>query len=52
MCLLNYTADGDFRVCVPMSDVIDGQIDESVKMLLDIGGKVAQRDPISCRMNR
>jgi len=35
-----------------MSDVIDGQIDESVKMLLDVGGKVAQRDPINCRMNR
>ncbi len=27
-----------------MSDVINGQVDEGVKMLLDIGGEVAQRD--------
>ena len=40
--LLNYTADGEFRICVPMSDVIDGQFDEGVKMLLDIGSERAK----------
>jgi hypothetical protein len=34
-----------------MSDVIDGQVDEGVKMLLDIGGEVAQRDR-AVEMNR
>ena len=34
-----------------MSDVIHGQVDEGVKMLLDIGGKVAQRD-IIVEMNK
>jgi hypothetical protein len=34
-----------------MSDVIDGQVDEGVKMLLDIGGEVAQRD-LTVEMNR
>ena len=28
-----------------MSDVIHGQVDEGVKILLDIGGELAQRDP-------
>jgi hypothetical protein len=45
--LLSYTADGELRICIPMSDVIHGQVDEGVKMLLDIGGGVAQRDPMS-----
>ena len=27
-----------------MSDLINGQADEGVKMLLDTGGEVAQRD--------
>jgi hypothetical protein len=34
-----------------MSDVIHGQADEGVKMLLDIGGEVAQRD-LTVEMNR
>jgi hypothetical protein len=34
-----------------MSDVIHGQVDEGVKMLLDIGGEVAQRD-LTVEMNR
>ena len=34
-----------------MSDVIGGQVDEGVKMLLDIGGEVAQRD-LTVEMNR
>jgi hypothetical protein len=34
-----------------MSDVIHEQVDEGVKMLLDIGGKVAQRD-LTAGMNR
>ena len=43
MWLLNYTADGEFRICVSMSDVIDGQFDEGVKLLLGTGGEGAQR---------
>ena len=34
-----------------MSDVIHGQVDEGVKMLLDIGGEVAQRD-LTVEMNK
>jgi hypothetical protein len=44
MWLLSYGADGEFRVCIPMSDVMHGQVDEGVKLLLDVGGKIAQRD--------
>jgi len=51
MWLLSYTADGELRICIPMSDVINGQVDEGVKMLLDIGGEVAQRD-LTVEMNR
>ena len=43
MWLLSYTADGKLRICIPMSDVIHGQVDEGVKMLLNIEGEVAQR---------
>ena len=34
-----------------MSDVIHGQVDEGVKMLLDIGGEAAQRD-LTVEMNK
>ena len=51
MWLLSYTVDGEFRICIPMSDVIHGQVDERAKMLLDIGGEVAQRD-LTVEMNR
>jgi hypothetical protein len=51
MWLLNYTADGELRICIPTSDVIHGQVDEGVKMLLDIGGEVAQGD-LTVQMNR
>jgi len=51
MWLLSHKADGELRVCIPMSDVIDGQVDEGVKMLLNVGGKVAQRDR-TVEMNR
>ena len=51
MWLLNYTADGEFRICVPLSDVIHEQVDEGVKMLLDIGGEVTQGD-ITVEMNK
>ena len=34
-----------------MSDVIHGQVDEGVKMLLDIGGEVTQKD-LTVEMNR
>jgi hypothetical protein len=49
--LLSYTADGELRICIPMSDVIHGQADEGVKMLLDIGGEVAQID-LTVEINR
>jgi hypothetical protein len=49
--LLDYTADGELRICIPTSDVIHGQVDEGVKMLLDIGGEIAQRD-LAVEMNR
>ena len=35
-----------FRVCIPMSDVIHGRVDEGVKMLMDLGGEVTQKDVI------
>ena len=44
MWLLSYATDGALRICIPMSDLINGQVDEGVKMLLDTGGEVAQRD--------
>ena len=46
MWLLNYTIDGEFRICVSMLDVIHGQVDKGVNLLSDIGGEVAQRDLI------
>jgi hypothetical protein len=49
--LLSYRADGELRICIPMSDVIHGQVDEGVKLLLDTGGEVAQRY-LTVEMNR
>jgi hypothetical protein len=51
MWLLSYTADGKLRICIPMSDVIHGKVDEGVRMLLDLGGEVAERD-LTVEMNR
>jgi hypothetical protein len=48
---LSYTADGELRICIPVSDVVNGQVDEGVKMLFDVGGEVAQRD-FTLEMNR
>ena len=48
---LSYRSDGELRICIPMSDVIHGQVDEGVNMLLDTGGEVAQRD-LTVEMNR
>jgi hypothetical protein len=42
MWLLIYRADGELRICIQVEDVIHGQVDEGVKMLLDTGGEVAQ----------
>jgi len=42
--LLNCEADGELRVCVPMSDVINGQFDEGLKLLLGTGGEGSQMD--------
>ena len=39
-----YGADGELRICIPMSDVIHGQVDKGAKTLLDIGGKLTRRD--------
>jgi hypothetical protein len=50
-CLLSYTADGELRICIPMSDVIHGHVDQEVKMLFDTGGEAAQRD-LTVEMNR
>jgi hypothetical protein len=37
-------ADGELRICVPMSDVIDGQFDkDGVTMLLGTGGGDAHK---------
>jgi hypothetical protein len=44
MWLLSYTADGELRICIPMSDVISGQVDQGVKMLLDTGGELTQKE--------
>jgi hypothetical protein len=51
MWLVSNEADGELRICIPISDVIDGQVDQGVKMLLDTGGEVAQRD-LTFEMNR
>ena len=51
MWLLINGADGELRICIPISDVIHGQVDQGVKMLLDTGGEVAQRD-LTFEMNR
>jgi hypothetical protein len=42
VCLLDGTADGELRICVPVSDVIKGQFDENVKMLLGFRGECDQ----------
>ena len=53
MWLINYTTDGEFRICIPMSDVIDRQFDEGVKLLLDIGGEGTQSIlQLTVEMNR
>ena len=43
MWMLSYAADVVLRICIPMLDLIHGQVDEGVKMLMDTGGEVAQR---------
>jgi hypothetical protein len=42
--LLDCMADGEPRICVPMSDVINGQVDKGLKLLLSTGGKGSQMD--------
>ena len=32
-------ADGKLRICIPVSDVMNGQFDESVKVLLGFKGE-------------
>ena len=41
--MLNCTADGELRICAPVSDAINGQFDESVKMLLGLEGESDQK---------
>ena len=51
MCHLCYIADGEFRICISISDIIDRQVDEGAKLFLDVGGEVSQRD-LTVEMNR
>ena len=46
MWLLNCVADGELRICVPMSDVINEQpeFDEGLRLLLGTGGEGSQMD--------
>ena len=44
MWLLDCVADGELRICVPMSDVINGHFDEGLKLLLDTGGEGSQME--------
>jgi hypothetical protein len=39
MWLFNRMTDGELRICVPMSDIINGQVDEGLKLLLGTGGE-------------
>ena len=41
---LDCITDGEPRICVPMSDVINGQEDKGLKLLLGTGGKGSQMD--------
>ena len=51
--VVHCSTDGEFRICVPLSDVIDGHFDEGVRLLLDIGGERAQRTlQLTVDMNR
>jgi hypothetical protein len=43
MWLLDCTADGELRICVPMLDAINRQFDESVRTLLGVGGESARK---------
>jgi hypothetical protein len=45
--LLNCVTDSELRICVPMSDVINGQFDKGLKLLLGTGGKGSQMDPFA-----
>ena len=49
--MLKCTADGELRICAPVSDAINGQFDESVKMLLGLGGESDQKG-LTVEMNR
>ena len=37
-------ADGEVRICVPIPDVINGQFDEGLKLLLGTGGEGSPKD--------
>jgi len=52
MWLLYCAADGKIRICVPMPDVIGGQLDEALKMLLGTGGEGTEKDLTSVELNR
>ena len=39
---LSYRADGQLRICIPMADAINGQVDDGVNMLLKTRGEIAQ----------
>ena len=38
--------NGELRICVPMTDVVNGQVDEGLKLLLGTGGECSESDPM------
>ena len=50
--LFDSTADIELRICVPVLDVINGQFDESLKLLLGSRGESDQTRFFVVEMNR
>ena len=44
MSLLNCATNGELRICVPMTDVVNRQFDEGLKLLLGTGGECSELD--------
>jgi hypothetical protein len=43
--------DGELRICLPMPDVVRGQFDDGLKLLLGTGGEGSQID-LTVKINR
>ena len=52
MWLSYCAADGKLRICVPMPDVVSGQLNEGLKILLDTGGEGTEKDLTPVELNR